>query len=312
MSQTEIGAFADHPGAHIRARDTDRIVGAIANMIVAFPRSADISADAAEPEQVDARLQDCRHHLEGRGLRPVEIEQGPHFQRERDGLERTREHAAALRDQRLVVILPARPRQVEHAQALGMADGRVGQGIDEDVAVIESRDEPGHRREQHAIAEDVAGHVAHTGSGEGHGLDIGAKLAEMAFDGFPRSARGDAHLLVVIALAAAGGESIAKPMALLGRDSVGDVGKGGGALVGGDDEIGVIAIVPHGVVGRHDCVTVEIIGEFEQRANEDAIGFSAFRHPGIAIGGRRQAFGHEAAFGADRHDDGILDLLCLD
>ena len=100
-------------------------------------------------------------------------------------------------------------------------------------------------------------------------------------------------------------------MALLGRDSVGDVGKGGGALVGGDDEIGVIAIVPHGVVGRHDCVTVEIIGEFEQRANEDAIGFSAFRHPGIAIGGRRQAFGHEAAFGADRHDDGVLDLLCL-
>src|SRR5258706_315575 len=59
-------------------------------------------------------------------------------------------------------------------------------------------------------------------------------------------------------------------------------------------------------------VTIEIVGEFEQRANEDAVGFSAFRHPGIAIGGRRQAFGHEAAFGADRHDDGVLDLLCLD
>src|SRR6202171_6404031 len=87
------------------------------------------------------------------------------------------------------------------------------------------RDEPGRRREQHAIAEDVAGHVAHTGRGEGHGLDIGAELAEMAFYGFPRSARGDAHLLVVIALAAAGGESIAEPMALFGRDRVGDVGK---------------------------------------------------------------------------------------
>src|ERR1700704_1579205 len=107
----------------------------------------------------------------------------------------------------------------------------------------------------------------------------------MAFDGFPRSARGDAYLLVVIALATAGGESIAKPMALLSRDRVGDVGKGGSALVGGDNEIGVIAIVPHGVVGRHDRVAIEIIGEFEQRANEDAIGFGAFRHPGIAIGG---------------------------
>ena len=154
--------------------------------------------------------------------------------------------------------------------------------------------------------------LPHTGSGEGQGLDIGAELAEMALDGFPRSARGDAHLLVVIALAAAGGESIAKPMALLGRDSVGDVGKGRGALVGGDDQIGVIAIVPHRVVGRHDGVTIEIVGEFEQRANEDEVGFGAFRHPGIAIGGRRQAFGHEAAFGADRHDDRVLDLLGLD
>src|SRR3982075_591086 len=110
-----------------------------------------------------------------------------------------------------------------------MADGGVGRGIDEDVGVTESRDEPGRRREQHAIAEDVAGHVAYTGRGEGHGLDIGAEFAEMAFDGFPRSARGDAHLLVVIALAAAGGEGIAEPMALLGRDRVGGVGEGGGA-----------------------------------------------------------------------------------
>ena len=42
------------------------------------------------------------------------------------------------------------------------------------------------------------------------------------------------------------------------------------------------------------------------------VGFGAFRHPGIAIGGRRQAFGHEAAFGADWHDHRVLDLLGLD
>ena len=36
LGRAEIGAFADHPGADIRARDTDRIIGAIANLIVAF------------------------------------------------------------------------------------------------------------------------------------------------------------------------------------------------------------------------------------------------------------------------------------
>src|SRR5260221_4128199 len=52
LGRAEIGAFANHPGADLRARDTDRIIGPIANMIVAFPRSADISADAAKPEEV--------------------------------------------------------------------------------------------------------------------------------------------------------------------------------------------------------------------------------------------------------------------
>ena len=200
----------------------------------------------------DARFQDRRHHLERRGLRLVEIEQAAHFRCERNRLERAREHAAALRDQRLVVVLPARSRQVEQALALGEADRRVGRRIDEDVAMIEGRDELRRRREQHAIAEDVAGHVADAGNGERHGLDVGAELAEVALDRLPGAARRDAHLLVVVALAAAGGEGIAEPMVLLGRDRVGDVGEGGGALVGGDDEIGVVAVMPHGVVGRHD------------------------------------------------------------
>ena len=138
--------------------------------------------------------------------------------------------------------------------------------------MIESGDEPGCRTKQHAVAEDVARHVADAGSGERRGLDIGAELAEMALDCLPGAARGDAHLLVVIALAAARSEGIAEPMMLFGRHRVGGVGEGGGALVGGDDEIGIVAIVAHGVVGRHDGVAVEIVGELEQRAHEDAIG----------------------------------------
>ena len=101
-------------------------------------------------------------------------------------------------------------------------------------------------------------------------------------------------------------------MALLGRDRVGDVGEGRGALVGGDDQIGVVAIVPHTLSGGTMVSPIEIVGEFEQRANEDAVGSVPSADPGVAIGRRRQALGHEAAFGADRHDDGVLDLLRLD
>src|SRR6185312_16645443 len=50
LGHAEIGAFANHPGADVSAGDTDRIIGAIANLIVAFPRRADIGADSAKPE----------------------------------------------------------------------------------------------------------------------------------------------------------------------------------------------------------------------------------------------------------------------
>ena len=73
------------------------------------------------------------------------------------------------------------------------------------------------RRQQHAIAEHVAGHVADADNGESLVLDVAAQLAEMALDRFPGAARGDAHLLVVIAMAAAGGESIAQPEAAPSR-----------------------------------------------------------------------------------------------
>src|SRR5262245_30857129 len=65
----------------------------------------------------------------------------------------------------------------------------------------------------------------------------------------------------------------------------------------------------HGGVGWYDGVAVEVVGELEQRAHEDAIGFGAFPEPGVAVGRRRQALWHKAALGADRHDHGVLDLL---
>ena len=79
-------------------------------------------------------------------------------------------------------------------------------------------------------------------------LAIAAERAEMALDRFPRALGGDAHLLVVVAGRAAGRERIAEPVAVLGADRVGDVRERRRALVGGDDEIRIVAVVAHDVV----------------------------------------------------------------
>ena len=55
--------------------------------------------------------------------------------------------------------------------------------------------------------------------------------------------RGDPHRLVVVAVGAAAGEGVAEPEVALERDGVGDVGEGRRALVGGDHEIGIVAVV---------------------------------------------------------------------
>src|SRR2546430_10567382 len=59
--------------------------------------------------------------------------------------------------------------------------------------------------------------------------------------------------LVVIARGAAGGERVSEPEAVFGRDGVGDVGERGGALVGRDHEVSVIAVTAHEVRRRHDA-----------------------------------------------------------
>ncbi len=84
--------------------------------------------------------------------------------------------------------------------------------------------------------------------------NIDVHLAEMALHRLPGAARGDAHLLVVVAGRAAGREGVAEPEAVIGGNAVGDVGEGRRALVGGDDEIGIVAVVPHDIVRRHHLV----------------------------------------------------------
>ena len=179
------------------------------------------------------------------------------------------------------------------------------------MQVVEGGEQAGVGREQHAVAEDVAAHVADADGGEGVVLlDVFAEQAEVALDGFPGAARGDADAFVVVTRAAAGGEGVAEPEAVFGGDLVGDVGEFGGAFVGGDDEVGVVFVMAHGVSGRDDFAFDEVVGEIEQAADEGAVaGFARF-HEGVAVG--RRVFDDEAAFGADRHDDGVFHHLRFD
>ena len=74
----------------------------------------------------------------------------------------------------------------EEARALGERRGRVGRRVEEDVAVVEGRDQVDLARQQHAVAEHVARHVADADDGERARVDVAAELAEVPLARSPR------------------------------------------------------------------------------------------------------------------------------
>ena len=58
---------------------------------------------------------------------------------------------------------------------------------------------------------------------------------------------------------------------MLERHGVGGVAETGRALVGGDDEVGVVAIVDDGVGWVDDRAVDEVVGEIEQRPDEHPV-----------------------------------------
>ena len=128
----------------------------------------------------------------------------------------------------------------------------------------------------------------------------------------PGTARGDAHLLVVVALGAAGGERVAEPEAEPPRDLVGRVGERRGALVGRHHQVRVVAVPPDHAGWRYHPVAVDVVGHVEHGRDERLV---AGQHLGLvrlAVGRVGQALAHEAALGAGRDDDRVLDFLRLD
>ena len=52
LSETQIGAFADHLGAQLGAAHAHRVVGAVAGVEIALRDCLDEGADAAEEQQI--------------------------------------------------------------------------------------------------------------------------------------------------------------------------------------------------------------------------------------------------------------------
>ena len=186
------------------------------------------------------------------------------------------------------------------------------------MPVIEGRNQTDVFREQHAVAEDVAAHIADTGDGEVLGLGIDAHLSEMPPDRFPRPLGRDAHHFVVVAHRTTRCECVTQPESVRVRHLVGDIGERGGALIRGDDEVGVIAVPTHHIRRCHHLAAgpIDVVGDVEQAGDEQSVTLHAFvaeRIPidGSVAGGRRRVLHHEAAFGSDGNDDGILDRLRL-
>src|SRR3546814_7615071 len=93
----------------------------------------------------------------------------------------------------------------------------------------------------------------------------------------PRSTRTDTLLpyTTLFRARAAGGKGIVQPEVVLGGDVVGDVGEGCRALVGGDHEVGIVAVVAQHVPGGHDAAALQVVGDIEQAAHEGLVALDA-------------------------------------
>ena len=133
---------------------------------------------------------------------------------------------------------PSSSAEREEALALGVAHLGIGVRVEEDVLVVERGHELEVAGEEHAVAEDVAGHVADADHRDVRRLHVDPELPEVPLDRLPGPARGDAHRLVVVAGRSPGGEGVPEPEPVLGGDAVRDVGERRGPLVGGHHRYG--------------------------------------------------------------------------
>ncbi len=312
LRQPEVPTLPDHLAAELRGIDPHGVVGRIAGFGVGLAGRLHVRPDPAVPEELRGRAQDRADQRLAVGRRLLvlgDAERPAGAGRELDLLRAPRHDHPAFAQEGPVVVVPARPPQREEPLALGEGRRRVRVGIDEDVAMIEGRDQPDLLRQQHPVAEDVAAHVPDADDGERLALDVLAHLAEVTLDALPPAPRRDADGLVVVPVGAAGREGVVQPEAVLGRHAVGHVGERGRALVRRHDEVGVGRVVGHDTLGGDGAAVDEVVGQVEQAAHEGLVLLPPLRPALLRVGGR--AARDEAALGSAGHDHRVLDHLGL-
>ena len=149
--------------------------------------------------------------------------------------------------------------------------------------------------QQHAVPEHVARHIADANAGKILRLDIDAHFTEVPLDGFPGTACGDAHLLVVIPLAAARCESISQPVSVFNGNGVGKIGKCRRSLVGGNHQIRVVVIKNYDAFGVRDLRAGNVVRNVEQTGQENLVARNAFGQERIATAFRGRLFADKPA-----------------
>jgi hypothetical protein len=314
LGEAQVAALGHHPAADLGGVDPQGVVGLVAHLGVGLAGRLDVGADAAVEQQVDGGPQDGLDQLGRRqgGDVVAQPQRHPDLGGQRDRLGGPLEDAAAGRQQLGGVVGPGRPGGPEQALALDERRLGIGRRVEEDVHVVEGRHQLELARQQHPVAEHVAGHVTDAHHGDGLGGHVDAQLAEVALDRLPGAAGGDAHLLVVVADRPARGEGVAQPVAVARRHLVGDVGEGRRALVGRHHQVGVVAVVADHPVGRHDLGAPAVVGQVEQPRDEGAVAaLDLGGHRGAVLGVGGRLLDHEPALGPGGDDDGVLDHLGL-
>ncbi len=309
LGEPEVAALADQLATQLAAVDAHAIVGPVADIGVRLGGGLHIGADTAVPQHVDGCAHDGGHKLHRGEHRLLGTERALRSRRDLDLFQGARVHAAAFGDERCGIVGPTAPRHRIQPMTFGERLGRIWIGIDEDVPVIERGHQPQVRRPQQAVAEHVARHVADADDGHCVAVGILADRAGVTANALPRTAGGDAHRFVVVPNAAAGSKSIAQPKPVLGRDAVGHIAEGGRTLVGGNDEVRVVAVVAHHIDRRHHMPIDDVVGDVEEAGDERPVTRQALGAELLGGGGR--PLREETALGPRRHDYRVLDHLRL-
>lgn len=256
-----------------------------------------VRADTPVPEQVDLRAQHGLYELIGGEGLPIDGQQFLCRLGQHNVFGRAGPDTATIRNEVRVVVGPAAARLRVQSPAFGVTGGRIGIRVDENVPVVEGGHQPQIGRVQHAVAEYIPRAVPDAGHRNGFSVDIDPDLGEMIAYRYPCAPCGDAHLFVVVASGATGGERIAQPEAALCGNMVSDVREGCGALVGGYHQVIAVRTVGHRMGGVHGFAVGNVVGHVEQSVNEYAVCLSDSDFRVLA---------DEYALGSRRHDREFL------